>query len=186
MVEIDWTHRTVHLTRCRAHGERSTFHKPSYLFSLEVIMAWQGKVQWALALVLVPVVAVYWRAPAVEQAKSDIKNDETLKRGAYLVNQVAQCGNCHTPRNSKGELDTTRHLQGAPIWFKSTEITFDKWEETAPDLTPSGLATKWGEERLVKFLSTGGRADAPMPAFKLAVDDARAVVMYLRSLPGKR
>jgi hypothetical protein len=41
-------------------------------------MAWRGKVQWALALVLVPVVAVYWRAPTAGQAKSDIKNDETL------------------------------------------------------------------------------------------------------------
>jgi hypothetical protein len=43
-----------------------------------------------------------------------------------------------------------------------------------------------GEEKLVKFLSTVGRADAPMPAFELTVDDARAVVAYLRSLPGKR
>jgi len=152
---------------------------------LEVIMVCRAKVRLALALVLVPVVAVFLRAPAAGQARSDIKNGETLKRGAYLVNQVAQCGNCHTPRNSKGELDTTRHLQGAPIWFKSTKITFDKWEENAPDLTPSGLASKWGEEWLVKFLSTGGRADAPMPVFKLAIEDARAVVTYLRALPGK-
>jgi Cytochrome c len=149
-------------------------------------MAWRGKVQWALALVLIPVVAVYWRAPASGRAKSDIKNDEALKRGAYLVNQVAQCGNCHTPRNAKGELDTTRRLQGAPIWFKPTNIKFEHWEGTAPDLTPSGLASKWGEEKLVKFLSTGGQADAPMPVFKLTVGDARAVVAYLRSLPGKR
>jgi mono/diheme cytochrome c family protein len=51
---------------------------------------------------------------------------------------------------------------------------------------PDGLATRWGEEKLVKFLSTGEQADAPMPAFKLTVGDARAVVAYLRSLPGKR
>jgi mono/diheme cytochrome c family protein len=136
--------------------------------------------------VLVPLVAVLWRAPAAGQAKSDTKNDEILKRGAYLVNSVAQCGNCHTPRNSKGQLDATRHLQGAPIWFKPTQIKFEKWEAAAPDLTPSGLASKWDEDKLVKFLSTGGRADAPMPAFKLEVADARAVVTYLRSLPAKR
>jgi mono/diheme cytochrome c family protein len=149
-------------------------------------MAWRRKIQWALVLVLVPLAAVSWRAPTAGQPKSDNVDDETLKRGAYLVNNVAQCGNCHTPRNAKGELDTTRHLQGAPIWFKSTKIKFEKWEDAAPDLTASGLASKWGEEKLVKFLSTGGRADAPMPVFKLAVSDARAVVAYLRSLPPKR
>jgi mono/diheme cytochrome c family protein len=156
-------------------------------------MAWQGTIQWALALVLGALIlvlaasaALVWHAPAAGQAKGDNKSDEALKRGAYLVNNVAQCGNCHTPRNSKGELDTTRHLQGAPIWFKPTKIKFEKWEDTAPDLTPSGLASRWGEEKLVKFLSTGGRADAPMPEFKLTVGDARAVVAYLRSLAGKR
>ena len=153
-------------------------------------MAWQVKMQWVLALVLAASGVVLWHAPAAGQAKGDNKSDEALKRGAYLVNNVAQCGNCHTPRNSKGELDTTRHLQGAPIWFKPTKINFEKWEDTAPDLTASGLARRWGEEKLVKFLSTGflssgGRADAPMPAFKLTVGDARAVVAYLRSLPGK-
>jgi mono/diheme cytochrome c family protein len=145
-------------------------------------MALQGKMQWALALLLVASTVVLWQAPA----KGDNKSDEALKRGAYLVNNVAQCGNCHTPHNSKGELDTTRHLQGAPIWFKPTKIKFEKWEDTAPDLTVSGLASRWGEEKLVKFLSTGGQADAPMPAFKLTVGDAHAVVAYLRSLPGKR
>jgi len=143
--------------------------------------------QWALALALVAAAAVLWRAPAAGQAKGENKNDEALKRGAYLVNSVAQCGNCHTPRNAKGELDTTRHLQGAPIWFKPTNAKFEKWEDTAPNITASGLATKWSEEKLVKLLtSTGVEADAPMPAFKLAADDARAVVAYLRSLPGKR
>ena len=149
-------------------------------------MAWRRKMQWALVLVLAPLAAVSWRTPSAGQPKSDKVDDETLKSGSYLVNNVAQCGNCHTPRNAKGELDTTRHLQGAPIWFKSTQIKFEKWEDAAPDLTTSGLARRWGEEKLVKFLSTGGQADAPMPAFKLAEADARAVVAYLRSLPAKR
>ena len=149
-------------------------------------MAWRRKIQWALVLVLVTLAAASWCAPTAGHPKSGDVDDETLKRGAYLVNNVAQCGNCHTPRNAKGELDATRHLQGAPIWFKSTKIQFEKWEDAAPDLTASGLASKWGEEKLVKFLSTGGQADAPMPVFKLTVGDARAVVAYLRSLPGKR
>ena len=149
-------------------------------------MVWQGMMQWAFVLMLAASAAVLWQPRAAGKAEGDNKSDKVLKRGAYLVNNVAQCGNCHTPRNSKGELDTGRHLQGAPIWFEPTKIKFEKWEDTAPDLTPSGLASRWGEEKLVKFLSTGGQADAPMPAFKLTVGDARAVVAYLRSLPGKR
>ena len=150
-------------------------------------MTWRGKMPLALALALVAAAAVLWRAPAAGQAKGENKNDEAMQRGAYLVNTVAQCGNCHTPRNAKGELDAARHLQGAPIWFKPTNAKFEKWEDTAPNITASGLATKWSEEKLVKLLtSTGVEADAPMPAFKLTVGDARAVVAYLRSLPGKR
>jgi mono/diheme cytochrome c family protein len=140
-------------------------------------MTWRGKRQCALALALVAAAAVLWRAPAAGQAKDENKNDEALKRGAYLVNSVAQCGNCHTPRNAKG----------APIWFKPTSAKFEKWEDTVPNITASGLATKWSEEKLVKLLtSTGVEADAPMPAFKLTEGDARAVVAHLRSLPGKR
>jgi mono/diheme cytochrome c family protein len=150
-------------------------------------MVWQGKMQWALALLLVAAAAVLWRAPAAGQAKGESKNEEALKRGAYLVNSVAQCATCHTPRDAKGELDAARHLQGAPIWFKPTNAKFEKWEDAVPDITASGLATKWSEEKLVKLLtSTGVEADAPMPAFKLTADDAHAVVAYLRSLPGKR
>jgi mono/diheme cytochrome c family protein len=121
------------------------------------------------------------RAPAQEQPKGDSQ----IERGAYLVNAVARCGDCHTPRNEKGQLDTTKHLQGAPTWFTSN-IKFKKWHNTTPDLTASGLATKWTEERLVKFLSTGEQADMPMPAYRLTVDDAKAVTAYLRSLPGKK
>jgi mono/diheme cytochrome c family protein len=101
------------------------------------------------------------------------------------VNEVAHCVDCHTPRNDKGQLDATRDLQGAPTWFTS-KITFRKWHNTAPDITASGLATKWSEERLVKFLSTGVQADMPMPAYRLTIDDAKAVIAYLRSLPGKK
>src|SRR4051794_11803289 len=40
-----------------------------------------------------------------------------VKRGEYLINQVAHCGECHTPRDARGRLDLGRHLQGAKMWF---------------------------------------------------------------------
>ena len=44
---------------------------------------------------------------------------------------------------------------------------------------------------MVKFLTTGidpggNKARPPMPAFRLNGDDARAVAVYLRSLPGAK
>jgi RNA polymerase sigma factor (sigma-70 family) len=136
-------------------------------------------------------------APAAElirpkaEGKRDLPADinESLpalvKRGDYLVNQVARCGDCHTPRNAKGTLDMSRHLQGAAIWFAPKPKSRGDWEEEAPDITASGQASKWSEERMIKFLSSGEESDPPMPAYRLSVEDARAVTAYLRSLPGK-
>lgn len=55
--------------------------------------------------------------------------------------------------------------------------------EKAPNITFTGKAGKWSEERMVKFLKSG-RSDPPMPAYKLTDEDARAVTAYLRSLTG--
>jgi mono/diheme cytochrome c family protein len=140
-----------------------------------------GKVLLGFALVTACLSANIWQVPAQEQAKADPQ----IERGAYLVNVVAHCGDCHTPRDEKGKLDKSKHLEGAPTWFTSN-IPFKKWHKTAPDLTVSGLATKWKEEKLVKFLSTGEQADMPMPAYNLTPEDAKAVVAYLRSLPGSK
>ena len=46
-----------------------------------------------------------------------------------------------------------------------------------------------GKEAMVKFLTTGINPDGekampPMPAFRLNARDARAVALYLRSVPG--
>jgi mono/diheme cytochrome c family protein len=143
-------------------------------------MTRQVKILCCFALVAAYVADNAWRATAKEQA-----GDAQIQRGAYLVNEIARCGDCHTPRNDKGVLDTKQHLEGSPIWFTSN-IKFKKWEKKVPDITASGIATKWTEEKLVKFLSTGEQVDMPMPAYKMTVEDAKAVTAYLRSLPGKK
>jgi mono/diheme cytochrome c family protein len=108
-----------------------------------------------------------------------------IERGDYLVNQVARCGDCHTPRNARGKLDAGRHLQGAPMWF-TPRLRLEEFENHAPDITRSGRAGRWTETRMIKFLSTGQKSDPPMPAYRLTVNDARAVTAYLRSLSGKK
>jgi hypothetical protein len=108
-----------------------------------------------------------------------------IKRGDYLVNQVARCGDCHTPRDDRGRLDLTRHLQGARMWF-TPRVEAGEWEDRAPDITLSGKAGKWTEERMVRLLTGGKECDPPMPKYRLELQDARAMTAYLRSLPGRK
>jgi mono/diheme cytochrome c family protein len=141
----------------------------------------------ALALAVLGIV----RPPgprAADNPKAAEAGAALVKRGDYLVNEVARCGDCHTPRDDRGNLDRTRHLQGASIWF-TPKVKPREWEGHAPDITAGGKAGKWGEAKMVKYLMNGGNdedegSDPPMPAYRLSEDDARAVTAYLRSLPG--
>jgi mono/diheme cytochrome c family protein len=104
-------------------------------------------------------------------------------RGSYLVNQVAMCVQCHTPRDSAGVLDRTQLLKGAPIPVRSPFPT-QGWAFAAPAI--AGLAG-WTNEGAITLLTTGRRIDAsaprpPMPPFRLTREDAEAVVAYLRAL----
>ena len=104
-------------------------------------------------------------------------------RGEYIVNNVANCVQCHTPRSSDGELDRVRLLQGAPIPLASPWPN-RRWAVRAPHI--AGLPG-FQEEDVVSVLTKGARLNGrkpqpPMPQFRLTGEDARAVVAYLRSL----
>jgi mono/diheme cytochrome c family protein len=113
-----------------------------------------------------------------------------LKHGTYLVNAAILCGDCHTPQDDKGKPDKAQHLRGSTLPIRPKKETKD-WADEAPDITSRGLAGMWSEQALVKFLMTGTDPDGktarpPMPAFRLNPEDARAVALYLRSLPGSK
>ena len=113
-----------------------------------------------------------------------------IKRGEYLVNEVAHCSHCHSPPGDKGLPDRARLLQGATLPIRPKQPT-KEWADKSPDVTMSGLAGQWTEAEMVTFLTTGKNPDGmgptpPMPVFRLHAEDARAVAQYLRSLPGKK
>ena len=106
-----------------------------------------------------------------------------LERGKYLVDHVAMCGDCHTPRNEKGEPIQEKYLKGTLLSFKPT-APVPGWADKAPNI--AGLPG-WEDKDAIKFLMTGlayndlpGRP--PMPQFRFNKEDASAVVAYLRSL----
>jgi mono/diheme cytochrome c family protein len=135
-----------------------------------------------------------WLAPAGGQPppRAGAKGDDAalIKRGEYLVNEVAHCSHCHSHPGDKGQPDRARLLQGATLPIRPKQPT-DHWADKSPDITRSGLAGMWSEADMVKFLTTGKNPEGegptpPMPVFRLHDEDARAVTLYLRSLPGKK
>jgi mono/diheme cytochrome c family protein len=110
-------------------------------------------------------------------------SDAQIKRGKYLVENVAMCADCHTPRDDKGQLDHAQWLQGNLLDFKPDN---NKMPFAAVAVPIAGLPG-FTDEQAVKFLETGidiaGKpAMRPMPQFRLNHEDAVAVVAYLRSL----
>jgi len=106
-----------------------------------------------------------------------------IARGQYLVEGIGMCGDCHSPRNARGEFDRSQWLQGELIAFKPDHPM--PFAAIAPPI--AGLPGYATDAAAVRFLETGTNAAgklamAPMPQFRFNHDDALAVVAYLRSL----
>jgi mono/diheme cytochrome c family protein len=145
-----------------------------------------------LTIVAVAAVSVWQVQPGKDSpAKKNSSSDpELIKHGEYLVSQVAHCGDCHTPRDAKGEPDRSKLLQGTTLGVVPKQKT-DHWADKSPDITGGGLAGEWSEEELIKFFTTGisphgEKPTPPMPIFRLQKRDAQAVTLYLKSIPGKK
>ncbi|MDB5809751.1 MAG: hypothetical protein JWN94_1873 [Betaproteobacteria bacterium] len=106
-----------------------------------------------------------------------------VNRGAYLVQALGHCGECHTPRNSLGGPRQDRFLAGG----KGPD------GKGVPNLTPTRLK-KLSDAEVKDFLHTGMTADGDVAAESMAevvrnttsqltADDMNALIAYLRSLP---
>lgn len=132
--------------------------------------------------------ALFTAVPLLSQKPEQKSEDQTpsaelIAKGKYLVDDVGQCADCHSPRNEEGEYVREKWLRGAPIFFKPT-VPVPVWAEFAPPI--AGLPG-WTDEQAIRFLTTGetpagGPARIPMPAFRFNREDAVAVAAYLRSL----
>lgn len=127
----------------------------------------------SLALVLAPLRALGGNAP----------DAPTTARGKYLVEDVALCWNCHTPRDESGNPDRSRWLLGGPVIFDPA-IAIPRWAHIAPRLAGLPPGT---DEQFITLLTTGIARNGlpptpPMPRFQLTREDATAVLVYLKSL----
>lgn len=110
-------------------------------------------------------------------------DDESIEHGRYLVEKVGMCADCHTPRNPDGSFDMSRWLGGSPLGFAPT-VPMPVWAPLAPAI--AGLP-RFTDAQSVELLTQGHIKEVlmprpPMPVYQMNERDAKAVVVYLRSL----
>jgi mono/diheme cytochrome c family protein len=108
-------------------------------------------------------------------------------RGAYLVEALAHCGECHTPRSWLGGLDRAAAYSGTTDWPDGEKV---------PNITPdpeTGLGT-WSATDVIRLLRTGQLPDGDFVGSvmgevvengtsKLTDADRAAIAAYLAGLP---
>jgi mono/diheme cytochrome c family protein len=108
---------------------------------------------------------------------------DVVNRGAYLVQALGHCGECHTPRNFLGGPKSDRILAGG----KGPD------GKSVANLTPTNLK-KQSDKEIKDFLVTGLTAEGDVPAeamgeviknttSRLTSPDLDAIIAYLRTLP---
>lgn len=140
------------------------------------------------SMALVAVLMV--RAPQAQEAKraaAPAAAGGDIARGAYIVNSVAMCPTCHTPRTSDGQLNQSEWLQGGPIVYLPANPT-PNWPMYEPRI--AGLLPT-SEANMITLLTTGIWTDGkelrdPMPKFHMNRADAEAVVAYLKTVRAAR
>jgi mono/diheme cytochrome c family protein len=130
---------------------------------------------------------IFWSALFNPDARytPDTSKSPEWNRGAYLTEALAHCGECHTPRNLAFALDNRKKFGGAvTAGWRAFNISSDK---------AAGIGG-WSDDDLAAYLSTGhakghGTASGPMgeavdhSLSRLAPEDIRAMVAYLRTVP---
>ncbi len=109
-----------------------------------------------------------------------------VERGRYLVETIAGCGNCHTPRGPGGVFAADKHMAGGFVFDEKP------FRAVASNITPdkeTGIGN-WTDAQIAKAIREGIRPDGsligpPMPFElyrKLSDTDLAAIVAYLRTL----
>ncbi|MGB0321044.1 MAG: cytochrome c [Pseudohongiellaceae bacterium] len=136
----------------------------------------------------------FWKLLYFQPGVYEVREDqsEQWNRGAYLVEALAHCSACHSPRNSLGAERAAAHMGGGEFLDLVARQHYRPW--SAPNLTATerGLAL-WSEQDLADYLKTA-RNDmlesfGPMNEViinstrYLEAQDIGAMVTYLKNLP---
>jgi mono/diheme cytochrome c family protein len=107
-----------------------------------------------------------------------------IERGRYIVESVAMCELCHTPRTENGEPDRGHWLAGGPAQLRPAYPS-PYWALVEPRIAgrPPGTDADFIKLLTTGISRTGNPPNPPMPPFRMTRADAEAVLAYLKSLP---
>ena len=136
----------------------------------------------------------FWKLLYFQPGVYEVREDqsEQWNRGAYLVEALAHCSACHSPRNSLGAERAAAHMGGGEFLDLVARQHYRPW--SAPNLTATerGLAL-WSEQDLADYLKTARNdmLESFGPMNEVIINSTRyleardigAMVTYLKSLP---
>jgi mono/diheme cytochrome c family protein len=115
--------------------------------------------------------------------KADPARSAQWNRGAYLVNSLGHCAECHSPRNFLGGIIAAQRFAGGPN---------PEGEGWVPNITQKGLG-EWSAKDIAYFLETGQTLDGDTiggamarvirNTSQLSAEDRAAIAEYIKSLP---
>jgi len=113
----------------------------------------------------------------------DAARSAAWNRGAYLVNSLGHCAECHSPRNFLGGIIDAQRFAGGPN---------PEGEGWVPNITQKGLG-EWSTKDVANFLKTGELPEGDNAGglmarvikntSQLSAEDRAAMAEYLKSLP---
>lgn len=121
----------------------------------------------------------------------DSSQSPEWNRGAYIVEALAHCSACHSPRNLLGAEDSKQRYAGGEYTDRVRDGTLHPW--FAPNLTsaPMGLGM-WPQEEIAAYLNSGQNAfvDTFGPMNEVILNstrflndaDVNAMAAYLKTL----
>lgn len=158
--------------------------KPVVQENPSTTIPWPANMRWPLA---------WWQLLFAQPREfiADGSQPDHVQRGAYLVEGLAHCGACHTPRGIAFQEKAVRDTAGGTYLSGSV---LEGW--FAKSLRDEGIGlASWSEDDLVEFLATGRNhrtaafgSMAEVIAHStqhLERDDLRAIAAYLKQLPAR-
>ncbi|MDM0008349.1 cytochrome c [Variovorax sp. J22G73] len=124
--------------------------------------------------------------------QGDAARSAEWNRGAYLVQGLGHCGDCHTPRSMLGGVKAASERKGE-VYLSGAVI--DGWYAQPLRHTDRPTMAQWSSEDIVQYLQSGRTSHTA--AFGAMVDvvqnstqhlstqDLQAVAVYLQSLGAK-
>jgi mono/diheme cytochrome c family protein len=113
----------------------------------------------------------------------DASRSAPWNRGAYLVNGLGHCAECHSPRNLLGGIIAAQRFAGGPN---------PEGEGWVPNITQKGIGD-WSQRDIALFLQTGEMPEGDSAGgsmvrvikntSQLSPEDRAAIAEYIKSLP---